>query len=142
MANTANETGAGSSNAQVHIYHCLCTQLVLATTTAIDLLPRRKVDDSSIATAGGTVLEQRLSTDQTPLVVRLEDGFEKRYLVRCSRCGLTVGYHLDKSQFDRTVDEPGPNMDVSFMLPGGLMETDEMVSGKKIDPETGLLAPR
>ena len=32
--------------------------------------------------------------DKKPLVIRREDGFEKRWLRRCGRCGVVWGYEL------------------------------------------------
>jgi hypothetical protein len=73
------------------------------------------------------------SLDRDPVVIRGEQGFEKRYLQRCGRCNLTVGYQLDKSQFEG-VEEQGRREDVVYLLPGGLMTTKEMAAGKDMGP--------
>ena len=58
-------------------------------------------------------------------------GFEKRYLQRCGRCNLTVGYQLDWAQFgDENAGKTGRREDVVFLMPGGLVTTREMVMGK------------
>ncbi|EON66084.1 hypothetical protein W97_05327 [Coniosporium apollinis CBS 100218] len=75
--------------------------------------------------------------DRKPVVVTRADGFEKRYLQRCRRCRLVVGYQLDQAQF---ADAPvatvgmesglGRREDVIYLLPGGLLSTEDMAAGK------------
>ena len=110
-------------------------------------MPKRKFDAAAISTVGITsgmaasVLTMRgLSVDDKAILLTLDDGFEKRYPVRCSRCGLMAGYHLDKSQFIGTETKDGPNSEVLYILPGGLMTTDVMQSGKDMEKEIGLIA--
>jgi hypothetical protein len=67
--------------------------------------------------------------DRNAIIIRGEEGFEKRYLQKCGRCSLTVGYQLDKSQYEGE-KELGRRDDVVYLLPGGLMTTEEMVAGK------------
>src|SRR3954447_19684738 len=43
---------------------------------------------------GSSLLLARMQ-DRKPTMVRREDGFEKRVLLRCGRCRLVVGYKLD-----------------------------------------------
>lgn len=136
---------------EVHTYHCLCTQLVLATTTALPSMSRRSRDNSHIcnlyvAQASNTAPSTRYAsllnttTDRKPTMIRLEDGFEKRYLQRCGRCKLVVGYHLDKSQYEDAEKEDGRREDVVYLLPGGLMTTEEMRAGKNMEKEVGAVA--
>ncbi|KAJ9635846.1 hypothetical protein H2201_000158 [Coniosporium apollinis] len=75
--------------------------------------------------------------DRKPVVVTRSDGFEKRYLQRCGRCRLVVGYQLDQAQFaDAAIATVGMESglgrreDVVYLLPGGLLTTEEMVTGK------------
>jgi hypothetical protein len=48
--------------------------------------------------AGFTVLLSTILSSK-PTIVRRSDGFEKRYLLRCGRCRLIVGYELDDAHF-------------------------------------------
>lgn len=128
-------------------YHCLCTQLVMVTNTTFANMLKRQVDAAAISTVGitdssaaATLTMQGLSTDDKAVILKLEDGFEKRYPVRCSRCGLMAGYQLDRSQFAGTEEKSGPNAEVLYILPGGLMTTEEMRSGKDMEKEVGLVA--
>ncbi|KAI9878204.1 MAG: hypothetical protein M1830_001596 [Pleopsidium flavum] len=74
--------------------------------------------------------------DRKPLMIRREDGFEKRYLWRCGRCRLVVGYQVDEVHYlGRDKDkgkgwEGGRVGDVVYLLPGGLVETEAMVEGR------------
>jgi len=158
---------------RVHTYHCLCTHLIVATTTPLSSLPRRSassldkayililpsppsthsppLDDSdSEAEAEGepsTSQEKSLlkpgshyalllSTvvDRKPQIITRSDGFEKRYLQRCGRCRLVVGYQLEWGQYTDADagmgDRAGRRENVVYLLPGGLMSTEEMVEGK------------
>lgn len=140
-------TVGSNQNAGVTTYHCLCTHLVLATNMSLENMPKRHVDAAAISTVGiptgsssATLTMQGLSADDKATVLKLEDGFEKRYPVRCSRCGLMAGYHLDKSQFSETKEKLGPNVDILYILPGGLTTTLEMRDGRNMEKEVGLVA--
>lgn len=156
---TVSPSAAGS--AQVHTYHCLCTNIVLATTTPLADVPQRS-SSSSLDKAHVLPLppppsaasdEQSsahyamlLSTllERKPQVVTGENGFEKRWLQRCGRCRLVVGYQLDWSQYEN-VQQPavsddedlqqrkkmGRRDDVVYLLPGGLLSTADMAAGKE-----------
>lgn len=127
-------TSNTTTQANITTYHCLCTQLSLATTQPLSTLPKRTLDGSLIATAGDfastlpkpVLTLQALTTDTAATVLRLDDGFEKRYSVRCERCGLAAGYFLDASAFAGREGEVGPRRDVLYVLPGGLMTTEEL----------------
>lgn len=58
-----------------------------------------------------------------------DTGFEKRYLQRCGRCNLAVGYQLDWAQYGG--DRTGRRDDVVYLIPGGFMTTSEMINYKK-----------
>lgn len=128
-------------------YHCLCSNLVLATAHTLQSLPRRSepVQDgalilppsTSISTSSDLEAEDVLSQsntsvlmnihpDRRPIVVQREDGFEKRILLRCGRCKLVVGYVLN------AVDASS----VTYILPGGLVETSEMSKGSRPEVPT------
>lgn len=72
--------------------------------------------------------------DKAPQILSSENGFEKRYLQRCGRCDLVVGYQLDWQQF--SVEREGRREDYVFLLPGGLVRTSEMVANKSRAQET------
>lgn len=61
-------------------------------------------------------------------MIRREDGFEKRMLLRCGRCKLVVGYTLDEAHFEVKGQER-----LVYLLPGGLISTADMAEGKKVE---------
>jgi hypothetical protein len=130
----------------VYTYHCLCSHLLLATTTPLPSLPKRNhsLDKAHVmplppaptsSNKGaqppndhyGLLLSTRI--EKTAEIVRSDEGFEKRYLQRCGRCSLVVGYQLDWQQF--SVEKSGRREDYVFLLPGGFMTTSEMIMGKQ-----------
>jgi hypothetical protein len=145
---------------QIYTYHCLCNQLILATTKSLQSTPRRageSLDKAHIvplpslpkATDGGSeeppatgegsgsdhytdIHNARL--DRKPVVVRRSDGFETRYQHRCARCELVVGYQLDKAQYDGAAPA-GRRQDVLYILPGALIATRDMADGKNRQAE-------
>ncbi|KAH9869061.1 hypothetical protein J1614_008138 [Plenodomus biglobosus] len=136
----------------VYTYHCLCSHLLLATTTPLPSLPtrthsldkahimplpppppppstntsRRSSQDPPPDQHYGLLLSTR--QDRNPEIVTSDNGFEKRYLQRCGRCGLVVGYQLDWQQF--SAERAGCRDDCVFLLPGGFVKTSDMVIGK------------
>ncbi|KAH0262413.1 hypothetical protein KCU91_g13428, partial [Aureobasidium melanogenum] len=128
----------------VHTYHCICTQLVLASTSTLESLKTRTSDSSQIlplpdlsstSSTSHCASLANTTTDVKSTVIRCEDGFEKRYFHKCGRCELNVAYSLDKSQFEDTKTSLGPREDVVFLIPGGLMSTEDMKAGKDMDAE-------
>lgn len=130
----------------VYTYHCLCSHLLLATTTPLPSLPTRQNshDKAHIMPLPpppptskrrgshhepmdhyGLLLSTR--QDRNPEIITSDEGFEKRYLQRCGRCNLAVGYQLDWQQF--AVDRTGRREDYVFLLPGGLIKTADMIMG-------------
>lgn len=76
------------------------------------------------------------------LILKLDDGFEKRYPVQCPRCGVCFGYQLDGSQWvedgnekekekekDDDVRRTGRRCDVLYVLREGLVRTEDVVVG-------------
>lgn len=165
----ASEATATDNESLVNTYHCLCTQLIVASTTPLEQLSRRggeALDKAYIlpvppplSTEGGMdgasdlaakrssphyALLLSMTLDRKPQIVARQDGYEKRYLQRCARCRLVVGYHLDWSQWDGTgqnVDgekKGGRRENVVYLLPGGFMGTEDMAKGKNMSKEVGL----
>jgi len=54
------------------------------------------------------------TVDRKPVIVRREDGFEKRWVRRCGRCRTGVGYMLE---------EEGK---VVYLLEEGLVDTETL----------------
>ena len=71
-----------------------------------------------------------MDSNEKAVVLKLDDGFEKRYAVRCGRCGLMLGYRLDRSQFEEMKEKMGVREDVVYVLSGALLKTEEMEGGR------------
>lgn len=145
---TAEEKISLQASSTVYTYHCLCSHLLLATTTPLPSLPTRQhsFDKAHIMplppAPAATITKkspQHTSTDHYGLllstcqdrnaeIITSDEGFEKRYSQRCGRCNLVVGYQLDWQQF--AVDRTGRREDCVFLLPGGLIKTSDMIMGK------------
>jgi len=129
---------------EAYTYHCICTQLILATTTPLHEEPKRAYDLTTIlnlppepTTWGFHAVVTGTVVDKEPTAVRGDGGFEKRYMHRCSRCDVVIGYTVDRCHL---VPEMSGRMDELIMLlPGGLMTTAEMEKGKNMEREIGLV---
>lgn len=89
----------------------------------------------------GYTLLLGLVRDKKVTIIRREDGFERRLLSRCSRCNLVVGYEIQEDGTAMDVDnENGKGEEwftgkLMYLLPGGLMGTEHMMSEKKLREE-------
>ncbi|KAL4914099.1 hypothetical protein BDW62DRAFT_191146, partial [Aspergillus aurantiobrunneus] len=94
-----------------------------------------------------TILLSTNSRDRKPTLIRREDGFEKRFFLRCGRCRVTVGYFLDEVHFPvegglRGAAKSGAAVGdgqgeaeedrAIYLLPGALMETEIMSDEEKM----------
>ena len=83
-------------------------------------------------TEGGTadggplpsLLTANLRQARKALMVRREDGFEKRRVYRCGRCGIGVGYEIVREEEREGEGKEGER--VVYLIEGGLVETGEM----------------
>lgn len=123
-------------------YHCVCTHLILTTSPPLSSFPRRSrdnsVDEAFIVPPnnpsstddnrlGHTAVLSGTVADAKPIVIKKEDGFEKRYRQRCGRCDSVVGYSLGWEQFGGGEGGKGRRGNVVYLLPGGLRSTVEML---------------
>lgn len=96
-----------------------------------------------------------LHIETIPQIVIRPDGFEKRYWARCQRCNIIVGYALDWIQFRAGEGEGLSGMSSShadladgeqhpmdgirsrllYIIPGGVVSTDDMMNEKRTDEE-------
>jgi hypothetical protein len=90
-------------------------------------LPPANKNDSGSNNHYGLLLSTR--QERTAEIMTSDDGFEKRYVQRCGRCNLAVGYQLDWAQFGG--ERAGRRDDVAFLIPGSFMTTSEMINYKK-----------
>ncbi len=156
---------------KIHTYHCLCTSLLLASTHTLSSLPRRTTNTGGLDAAvilplpaappsvspdenegpympvEGYTMLLGLAPERKLILVRREDGFEKRILHRCTRCKLVVGYELQNQANEDAMDvdgepskgkgkEEGFTGRVIYLLPSWIMSTDIMMgqagTGRKV----------
>jgi hypothetical protein len=89
------------------------------------------------------LLPSLLPSPGAPILIRRSDGFEKRRLLRCGRCRLVVGYELEganavSSAGETAVSSAGETsadekMRIVYILPGGMMSTEAMNAGRKVE---------
>jgi hypothetical protein len=124
--------------ASIYSYHCVCSQYLLCSTVELALSPTRKesedkayilplnlIRDETSEHQPGSIVQLQTVSDRKPLLVRRLDGFEYRYEQRCPRCKLSIGYHLDATQFDSS-NSPGSKTDVIYILPGSIITTQDI----------------
>lgn len=120
-----------SSAPRVHSYHCICTTPVLITSQSLSKFTHRSppVQDQALIiplSSSPPSHIHNLDADKRPTIIVREDGFEKRLLLRCTRCQVVVGYKLAESHFE----DAATAEEVVYILPGGLIETGDMILGK------------
>ena len=149
-------------------YHCRCSQLLLYVPYSLSELPRRAdpaLDKAFILLTGspyrgkesnGPPLTNEVSGEQdesysrseflprraeaTPTIVRRSDGFEKRWLRRCDRCGLVIGYELRREGEESHAEDQGR---ILYLLEGSLVSTDDLrKSSRDANPGSNLRATR
>jgi hypothetical protein len=114
----------------VHTYHCICHTLILAAHHALESLPTRaSAKDGAIIVAPTSQAKiVHAIEDGKAMIIRREDGFEKRTLVKCERCRLVVAYRLDADHFEDNSQEEGK--ETLYVLPGALVDTAGMMADK------------
>ncbi|MCJ1468123.1 hypothetical protein MMC07_006751 [Pseudocyphellaria aurata] len=63
-------------------------------------------------------------------LVERDDGYERRRVWRCGRCGLTIGYEVENTESAKIKDGGGEDdrVRVMYILKDGLMPTESMLS--------------
>ena len=64
--------------------------------------------------------------DRKPVIVRREDGFEKRWIRRCARCKTSVAYELRSEADGESVGEEGMPR-VVYVLDGAVFSTETLI---------------
>lgn len=74
-----------------------------------------------------------LTQPSQQVVIRKEDGFEKRGVWKCGRCAVPVGYEVwAEAKGKEVAGEEGFDGKILFLLRGSLMSTEVMRSGKRV----------
>jgi len=144
---TAAENTMPDNPPAVHTYHCICSEVAVATFSPLQRLEKRQSDGAAICTvaaspiappASEAVLFNTAITSKEAMVLKLEDGFEKRYAIRCSRCDLQFGYMLDHASFGE--GRSGIKSDAMYLLPGGLVSTEDLKEKKDLSGQVEMVS--
>lgn len=71
---------------------------------------------------------------QAPLLIRSDEGIEKRYPLRCGRCKITLGYQLDWHQYEEDStrgSQTGKREDVVYLLEDSVLSSDRMKNDRR-----------
>lgn len=182
------------SSTHISTYHCICSEVLFASTRPLTEFATRQSDHAAICTiinssgssnnsnsnhssnsAGKEEEKEQKEGEETKtkntnnsnsillsnaiaierkekgkekeedfpcLILKLDDGFEKRYPVQCPRCGVCFAYQLDGSQWvengnekekekekDDDVRRTGRRCDVLYVLREGLVRTEDVIVG-------------
>ncbi|CAK1363443.1 unnamed protein product [Cercospora beticola] len=132
----------------ISTYHCICSQLLLATPANFKQLSARQSDKSSVLKISteeealdantSLLIKDAVEVENEATMLELEDGFEKRFFVKCRRCGIVVGYFLDWSLWNEEGEgkKKGRREDVVFLLEGAVRGSEE-VDGKGGEEKMG-----
>lgn len=137
------ETTGGGGGGEITIPAAPQPQPQPQAATAVEAGDERK----KIEQAHYTIPLSTLVPDSTPIVIRREDGFEKRVLLRCGRCRVIVGYKLihnntgttaeTEDDFDEEEEEDdeiglskgGKGDRAMYLLPGSIVGTQDLDVG-------------
>lgn len=72
-----------------------------------------------------SLVQPALRPQRKAVVVQRADGWERRRVWRCGRCGVGVGYEIEEGEDGRNWKEGK----VMYLLEGALVETGEMEMG-------------
>lgn len=86
--------------------------------------PRRRRDKDDYT------LLLSLTKDRAPKIINRDDGFEKRWIWRCGRCRLIVGYQLDDAHFLSPSEKAEA---AATIMPVGMTEKEKEKAKAKAD---------
>ncbi|CRG86920.1 hypothetical protein PISL3812_03933 [Talaromyces islandicus] len=101
---------------------------VETTTSTIRPETGRKADtEAETEEAHYTIPLATLLPDPKPIIIRRDDGFEKRVLFKCGRCRVVVGYEIVPQRTAAAESEKKDGSGkVMYLMPGSLVATEDL----------------
>ena len=134
---------ATTGNSNIYTYHCACLTHILTTPYDLLSLPIRALPSldkarilpiplldtytSALANQYLPSLLHNLRPARKAIVVQREDGYEKRKMWWCGRCGCGIGYELDAAKSSERRGKEEEKLRIMYLLEDGLTETTEMM---------------
>jgi len=79
----------------LHIYYCLCGQMVLVIDSLIEKLPLRPVDHARVIDPHKRVQKITCKDENEVVFIQREKGIEKQYRKKCIKCDLSIFYQFE-----------------------------------------------
>ena len=88
-------------------YYCsLCGALSMLISAPLEMLPRRRTDDSLICLLDKIDIDNQLNQSRLIIIHRGSNKYEKQYTYTCKNCGTFIAYQStefgDKGSYDET----------------------------------------
>jgi hypothetical protein len=94
VSEPAQEAKEDINENPLHVYYCLCGQLVLVIDTPIHKLPLRPTDGARVI--DNTKHAHKITSQDDEIVhISREKGIEKQYRKKCIKCGLPLYYQFE-----------------------------------------------
>jgi len=87
-------------------YYCsLCGANVIVSDTMLEIMPRRKTDESIIALTNKIFLKNYMKRDKLVVIKRDINKYEKQFMYTCQNCGVFVAYQSIEFDDENILDE-------------------------------------
>jgi hypothetical protein len=102
----SNSESKNKDEKKLFPYYCsLCGENVIVSDTLLEILPRRKTDESIIALVSKFFLKNYMKKEKFVVIKRDVNKYEKQYRYNCQNCGVFVAYQANDFEDEETNNE-------------------------------------